>query len=86
MFLAKVLIYFFYYDSIYLENTYTATAFTYDESGNPFSVDCYYGADDVTPTTYYYVLNLQGDVIQLRDENDVVAVNYTTTHGVKCCQ
>ena len=52
-------------------------AFAYDESGNPFSVDCYYGADDTTPDTYYYVLNLQGDVIQLLNENDVVAATYT---------
>ncbi len=49
---------------------------TYDESGNPFSVDCYYGADDTTPDTYYYMLNLQGDVIRLIDYENITVANY----------
>ena len=41
--------------------------FIYDESGNPFALK--YSPDGGSSfTTYYYVLNLQGDVVMLIDE------------------
>ena len=40
-------------------------------------MEYYYGADDTTPTTYYYVLNLQGDVIQLIGSSGSVVANYS---------
>ena len=49
--------------------------FVYDESGRPFALIYTNGADD--PVTYYYVLNLQGDVVGLADENGVYVAQYT---------
>jgi len=49
----------------------------YDENGNPFSISYYSSLNDITPDTYYYVLNLQGDVLQLRDSNNNVVCIYT---------
>jgi hypothetical protein len=43
----------------------------YDENGNPFSISYYSSLTDSTPDTYYYVLNLQGDVIQPVDSDYV---------------
>ena len=48
--------------------------FTYDEQGRPFSVDYYNGT---TLETYYYVLNLQGDVIEIRNSINNVVCKYT---------
>ena len=48
--------------------------FTYDEQGRPFSVDYYNGT---TLETYYYVLNLQGDVIEIRNSTNNVVCKYT---------
>jgi len=49
----------------------------YDENGNPFSISYYSSLTDSTPDTYYYVLNLQGDVFQLRDSSNNVVCIYT---------
>ncbi|MBQ6262606.1 MAG: carbohydrate binding domain-containing protein [Clostridia bacterium] len=51
-------------------------SFTYDESGRPYSVTMP-GPDPVVPATYYYILNLQGDVIKLVDAGGTAVVNYT---------
>ena len=48
--------------------------FFYDESGRPFAMT-YQRADDA-PQTYYYVLNLQGDVVKLIDENGAEVASY----------
>ncbi len=37
--------------------------FVYDESGRPFALN--YSTNGSSFTTYYYVLNLQGDVVKL---------------------
>ena len=50
--------------------------FTYDENGRPYSITMP-GPDPVVPATYYYVLNLQGDVIKLVDAGGTAVVNYT---------
>ena len=53
----------------------TRYVFTYDAQGRPYTVTCYSGSSTYG-ITYYYVLNLQGDVIQIVDvENEVIA-NY----------
>ena len=50
--------------------------FIYDESGSPFALK--YSTDGgSTFTTYYYVLNLQGDVIKLIEADGTVAAQYT---------
>ena len=47
--------------------------FIYDESGRPFALIYDDGVN--TPKTYYYILNLQGDVVKLVDgDGDVQAV------------
>lgn len=49
--------------------------FIYDESGRPFAMR--YSADGgVTVTTYYYVLNLQGDVVKLVTSSGSVVASY----------
>ena len=48
--------------------------FFYDESGRPFAMT-YQRANDA-PQTYYYVLNLQGDVVKLIDENGAEVASY----------
>ena len=40
----------------------TTLDFFYDESGRPFAFN--YTPEGSTPNTYYYILNLQGDVVQ----------------------
>ena len=50
--------------------------FIYDNEGNPHAL-YYYSGSSTTPTKYYYVLNLQGDVIQLRNSSYAVVANYT---------
>ena len=47
--------------------------FIYDESGKPFAV---IGQLSAQPNTYYYVLNLQGDVVKLVTESGAVAASY----------
>ena len=48
--------------------------FFYDESGRPFAMT-YQRANDA-PQTYYYVLNLQGDVVKLVDVSGAEAASY----------
>lgn len=50
--------------------------FVYDEAGNPHEMH-YYAGGSTTPSKYYYVLNAQGDVVQIRDESNAVVANYT---------
>ena len=51
-------------ETIRTNNTLTAVLdFVYDESGRPFALK--YSTDGTTFKTYYYVLNLQGDVVEL---------------------
>ena len=51
-------------ETIRTNNTLTAVLdFIYDESGKPFALK--YSTDGATFDTYYYVLNLQGDVVKL---------------------
>ena len=51
-------------ETIRTNNTLTAVLdFIYDESGKPFALK--YSTDGTTFDTYYYVLNLQGDVVKL---------------------
>ena len=51
-------------ETIKTNNTLTAVLdFIYDESGRPFALK--YSTDGTTFDTYYYVLNLQGDVVKL---------------------
>ena len=63
-------------ETIRTNNTLTAVLdFVYDESGKPFALK--YSADGTSFETYYYVLNLQGDVVKLIQENGDVAAQYT---------
>ncbi len=48
--------------------------FAYDESGRPFAMT--YQSANEDPQTYYYVLNLQGDVVKLVTESGTVAASY----------
>lgn len=48
--------------------------FAYDESGRPFAMT-YQRANDA-PQTYYYVLNLQGDVVKLVTASGTEAASY----------
>ena len=48
--------------------------FIYDESGKPFAMIDQLSAQ---PKTYYYVLNLQGDVVKLIDQDGAEAAAYT---------
>ena len=52
----------------------TTLDFFYDESGRPFAFN--YTPEGSTPNTYYYILNLQGDVVQIIDANGVVQAEY----------
>ena len=51
--------------------------FIYDESGKPFALIYTNGTAD--PVTYYYVLNLQGDVVQLVEHARKGRVYYLNT-------
>ena len=63
-------------ETIKTNNSLTAVLdFIYDESGKPFALK--YSTDGATFDTYYYVLNLQGDVVKLIQENGDVAAQYT---------
>ena len=48
--------------------------FFYDESGRPFAFN--YSVDRGIASTYYYILNLQGDVVQIIDANGVMQAEY----------
>ena len=63
-------------ETIKTNNTLTAVLdFIYDESGKPFALK--YSTDGATFDTYYYVLNLQGDVVKLIQANGHVVAQYT---------
>ena len=63
-------------ETIRTNNTLTAVLdFIYDESGKPFALK--YSTDGATFDTYYYVLNLQGDVVKLIQESGGVVARYT---------
>ena len=48
--------------------------FFYDDSGRPFAFN--YSVDGGIASTYYYILNLQGDVVQIIDANGVLQAEY----------
>ena len=48
--------------------------FTYDASGSPYALTYTNGTE--TPVTYYYVVNLQGDVIRLVSTNGASVAQY----------
>ena len=48
--------------------------FFYDDSGRPFAFN--YSVDGDIASTYYYILNLQGDVVQIIDANGVLQAEY----------
>ena len=48
--------------------------FFYDDSGRPFAFN--YSVDGSDFATYYYILNLQGDVVQIIDEGGVLQAEY----------
>ena len=52
----------------------TTLDFFYDESGRPFAFN--YSVDGSDFETYYYILNLQGDVVQIIDEGGVLQAEY----------
>ena len=52
------------------ENGTVRYVFIYDAEGRPHELHYYSGYNDTTPTKYFYVLNLQGDVVQLRDTSN----------------
>ena len=52
----------------------TTLDFFYDESGRPFALN--YSVDGSDFETYYYILNLQGDVVQIIDANGVMQAEY----------
>ena len=63
-------------ETIRMNNTLTVVLdFIYDASGKPFALK--YSADGTSFQTYYYVLNLQGDVVKLIQANGHVVAQYT---------
>ena len=52
----------------------TTLDFFYDDSGRPFAFN--YSVDGDIASTYYYILNLQGDVVQIIDANGVMQAEY----------
>ena len=63
-------------ETIRTNNTLTAVLdFIYDESGKPFALK--YSTNGTSFETYYYVLNLQGDVVKLIQANGHVVAQYT---------
>ena len=48
--------------------------FFYDDSGRPFALN--YSVDGSDFETYYYILNLQGDVVQIIDKTGVLQAEY----------
>ena len=63
-------------ETIKTNNSLTAVLdFVYDESGKPFALK--YSTNGTSFQTYYYVLNLQGDVVKLIQANGHVVAQYT---------
>ena len=63
-------------ETIKTNNSLTAVLdFIYDESGKPFALK--YSTNGTSFKTYYYVLNLQGDVVKLIQANGYVVARYT---------
>ena len=61
-------------ETVTTNQTVTAVMdFVYDESGKPFAMIDQLSAQ---PKTYYYVLNLQGDVVKLVTDSGAVAASY----------
>ena len=52
----------------------TTLDFFYDDSGRPFALN--YSVDGSDFETYYYILNLQGDVVQIIDKTGVLQAEY----------
>ena len=50
--------------------------FVYDESGRPFAMIHQAGSAGITLTIYFYVLNLQGDVVKLVNADGTVVASY----------
>ena len=51
--------------------------FLYDESGKPFAMRRYWDASLSSYGTYHYVLNAQGDVVQINYQGGEVKATYT---------
>ena len=63
-------------ETIKTNNSLTAVLdFVYDESGKPFALK--YSTNGTSFQTYYYVLNLQGDVVKLVQKNGDTVAQYT---------
>ena len=63
-------------ETIRTNNTLTAVLdFVYDDAGRPFALR--YSTNGTSFQTYYYVLNLQGDVVKLIQANGYVVARYT---------
>ena len=61
-------------ETVRTDGTVTAVLdFIYDESGKPFAVIDQLSA---RPKTYFYVLNLQGDVVKLIDQDGAETAAY----------
>ena len=61
-------------ETVKMDGTVTLVLdFIYDESGKPFAMIDQLSAQ---PKTYYYVLNLQGDVVKLIDQDGAEAAVY----------
>ena len=58
-----------YYDGKELE-------FFYDESGNPCAFS-YKASSNATPVMYYYLTNLQGDIVGILDSSGTTVATYT---------
>ncbi len=53
------------------------TDFFYDEAGRPFAMRCYYDSTLTGADTLHYVLNAQGDVVQLIYQGGTVYAEYS---------
>ena len=63
-------------ETIKTNNSLTAVLdFVYDDAGRPFALR--YSTNGTSFQTYYYVLNLQGDVVKLIQANGHVVAQYT---------
>ena len=51
--------------------------FIYDEAGRPFAMRCYYDSTLTGADTFHYVLNAQGDVMQLIYQGGTVYAEYS---------
>ena len=63
-------------ETVRTNDTVTAVMdFIYDESGSPFALR--HSTNGSSFTTYYYVLNLQGDVVKLVNAGGTAYATYT---------